>query len=100
MGILISTIAPNQQVGMMIAIMVTLLPSQMLSGFIFPISSMPTVLQVISHVVPATYYLQIIRGILLKGNGLAVLWPNALFLLVLSSILLTIAIKRFKIRLA
>lgn len=100
MGILISTVAPNQQLSMMIAVMVTLLPSQMLSGFIFPIRSMPLVLQAVSYVVPAKYYLQIIRGILLKGNGLSVLWPNALFLLILSSILLTVAVKRFKIRLA
>jgi len=100
MGILVSTIAPNQQVGMMLAIMVTLLPSQMLSGFIFPIASMPVALQVISYIVPAKYYLQIIRGILLKGNTLSVLWPNALFLLGLSSILLSVAVKRFKVRLA
>ena len=100
MGILISTIVPNQQVGMMMAIMVTLLPSQMLSGFIFPIASMPVALQVISYIVPAKYYLQIIRGILLKGNTIAVLWPNALFLLGLSFLLLVIAVRRFKVRLA
>jgi len=100
LGILISTVAPNQQVSTMLAVMVTLLPSQMLSGFIFPIASMPVVLQAVSYMVPAKYYLDIIRGILLKGNGLAVLWPDALFLLTLSAILLAVSVKRFKVRLA
>ncbi len=100
LGILISTIAPTQQVSMMMAAMITLLPSVILSGFIFPVASMPWVLQGISHIIPAKYYLIIIRGILLKGNDFAALWRNALFLALLSFLLLIISIRRFKVRLA
>ncbi len=100
MGVLISTIAPNQQISMMMAAMLTMLPSFILSGFVFPLASMPVILQVISHIIPARYFLVIIRGILLKGVGIEVLWPNALFLLVLSVLLLLFSVKRFKVRLA
>jgi ABC-2 type transport system permease protein len=100
LGILISTIAPTQQVSMMMAAMITLLPSVILSGFIFPVASMPWVLQGISYIIPAKYYLIIIRGILLKGNDFAVLWRDALFLAGLSFLLLIISIRRFKVRLA
>lgn len=100
LGILISTIAPTQQVSMMMAAMITLLPSVILSGFIFPVASMPWLLQGISHIIPAKYYLIIIRGILLKGNDFAVLWREALFLAMLSLLLLIISIRRFKVRLA
>lgn len=99
LGIIISTIAPTQQVAMMMAAMITLLPSVILSGFVFPLASMPVLLQVVSHIIPARYYLIIIRGILLKGNSFAVLWPNAVFLLLLAAILIAVSIKRFKVRL-
>jgi ABC-2 type transport system permease protein len=100
LGILISTIAPNQQTSMMMAAMMTLMPSVLLSGFVFPVASMPVALQAISRIVPARYFLFIIRGILLKGNGFGVLWPEGLFLLLLTIILLTISVRRFKTRLA
>lgn len=95
-GLLISTVARSQQLAMLITLMATILPTIMLSGFIFPIASMPAVLQYISKVIPATYYLIIIRGILLKGNGLAVLWPHALVLTGLGIGMLAVAVKRFK----
>ncbi len=99
LGILISTIAKTQQTAMMMALMGTMLPSVILSGFVFPVASMPLFLQAISKVIPATHFLVIIRSILLKGNGFQVLWPYVIYLVVLSLILLTISIKRFKVRL-
>ncbi len=94
-GLMISTLVNSQQVAMMIAIVATLLPTIMISGFIFPIQSMPVLLQYLSYVVPAKYYIIIIRGILLKGNTLLQLLPQALVLLFLSLILLRRAISRF-----
>jgi ABC-2 type transport system permease protein len=72
-GLLISTVADSQQVAFQMALLISLLPTLILSGFIFPISSMPTALQVITHVVPARYFLIALRGIVLKGAPVAVL---------------------------
>ncbi len=69
-GLLISTVAESQQVAFQMALLISLLPTMMLSGFIFPISSMPTALQVITHLVPARYFLVALRGIVLKGSEL------------------------------
>jgi ABC-2 type transport system permease protein len=70
-GLLISTVAESQQVAFQMALLISLLPTIMLSGFIFPISSMPTALQVVTYVVPARYFLVALRGIVLKGSSLA-----------------------------
>ena len=75
-GLLISTIADTQQVAFQIALLVSLLPTLMLSGFIFPISSMPEVLQHITRIVPARYFLIALRGIVLKGSGLSHILPE------------------------
>jgi ABC-2 type transport system permease protein len=69
-GLLISTVAESQQVAFQMALLISLLPTIMLSGFIFPISSMPTALQVVTYVVPARYFLVALRGIVLKGSAL------------------------------
>jgi ABC-2 type transport system permease protein len=98
-GILISTVARTQQVAMMAAQLLTVLPSVMLSGFIFDIRNMPKILQYLSYIVPARYFLRIIRGIMLRGSGLGALWPEALFLTGLTAILLIAASKRFKLQL-
>lgn len=96
LGILISTIAKSQQTALMFALVATLLPTLMLSGFIFPIRSMPIILQSLSYLVPAKYFLMIIRGILIKGNTLSELYYPAAFLVIMSSFMLTLAWKRFK----
>jgi ABC-2 type transport system permease protein len=70
-GLLISTVAESQQVAFQMALLISVLPTIMLSGFIFPISSMPTFLQVITYVVPAKYFLIALRGIVLKGSELS-----------------------------
>jgi len=99
LGLLISTVAPSQQVAMMMAITITMLPTIMLSGFIFPIASMPKALQLITTIVPAKYYLQIIRGIMLKGNGFAELIQPMIALCVMVATMLALAVKRFSLRL-
>ncbi len=70
LGLLISTLADSQAAAFQISLIASLLPAVLLSGFIFPIRSMPAFLQVITHVVPARYYLVLLRGIILKGTGL------------------------------
>jgi len=98
-GLLFSTVARTQQIAMFMTLMATILPTIMLSGFIFPIASMPAVLRWIAQVLPATYYLTIVRGIMLKGIGLAELSTHALVLLGMGALLLLIATKRFQLRL-
>ncbi len=100
LGILISSLVTTQQVAMMMALVMTMLPSVMLSGFIFAIKNMPVVLRGVSYLVPARYFVTIIRGVMLKGAGLEVLLPQAGALLLLMVVLLTIAAKKFQIRVA
>lgn len=95
-GVFISARVKTQQIAMMLAQLTTTLPSIMLSGFIFPILSMPKFLQVISYIVPAKYFLVIIRGIMLKGNTFRYCLESALFLLAFGTILLLLSVKRFK----
>lgn len=97
-GILISTAVPTQQLAMQFALLITMLPTIMLSGFIFAVKNMPIPLQVLSRIVPATYFLKMIRGIMLKGSGFAVLAPQAGFLLLLMVLFLVLAVRRFKTR--
>jgi len=96
LGILISSFARTLQEATMLAQIATMLPSVMLSGFIFAIKNMPIVLQVISHIVSARYFIVIIRGIMLKGAGIQVLALQAGALVLLSLVLLTIAVQAFK----
>ncbi len=98
-GLMISTVARTQLVAMFMTLMATILPTIMLSGFIFPITSMPKPLEYLAHILPATYFLIIIRGIMLKGVGLAELWPETLILTGLGIFLVANAIRRFRMRL-
>ncbi len=97
-GILISTIVHTQQLAMMAALMATVLPSVMLSGFIFEIKNMPIPLQVIAHIIPAKYFINIIRGIMLKGADITILWQDVGALALISLILLSIAAHKFKMK--
>lgn len=99
LGLLISTLAHTQQMALVGAFLATVLPSMLLSGFVFARQNMPSVLQYLSAIIPATHYLLIIRGIYLKGVGLAVLWPQALILLVFAAIMVALSSKRFTKRL-
>lgn len=97
-GLLVSSAAHTQQEAMMMAFF-TILPSVFLSGFMFPIASMPPVLQWLSKVIPLTYFLVIDRGIVLKGNGIDILLPQVTMLTVLGVIILSLAVLRFRKRL-
>ena len=95
-GLLISTLAETQQVAFQIALLTSYLPTLMLSGFIFPITSMPAFLQVVTHVVPARYFLVALRGIVLKGVGIEVFWRDLVALVVFATIIMTLASLRLK----
>lgn len=99
LGILISTITKTQQTALMISLVGLMLPTILLSGFIFPIESMPEILQILSHIVPAKWFIIIIKDIMLKGVGLNVIWPQTMILLGMAVFLLSLSISRFKIRL-
>ena len=93
-GLLISTVADTQQVAFQAAMLTSFLPTLMLSGFIFPISSMPHVLQLVTYVVPARYFLIALRGIVLKGTPIHLLWPQMLALSIYALAMLTLAAVR------
>ncbi len=99
LGILISTRTNSQQTAMMISLGGLLLPTIILSGFIFPIASMPTPLQVVSHIVPAKWFLIIVRGIMVKGTGIADVWQETLVLVGMTALFLGISIRNLKGRL-
>jgi carbonic anhydrase len=87
LGLLISVITKSQLVANQAAVLVTYLPSLLLSNFVFPVANMPKVLQLFTSIVPATYYIKILSGIYLKNLGLTHLWPSLLVLLVMFVIL-------------
>jgi ABC-2 type transport system permease protein len=95
-GLLISSIADTQQVAFQLALLTSFLPTLMLSGFIFPISSMPSFLQVVTHIVPARYFLVALRGIVLKGVGPSVFWGDLLALGIFAVAILGLASLRLR----
>lgn len=99
LGILISTISESQQTAMMISLMGLMLPVILLSGFIFPVASIPYILQLISNVVPAKWFIIILKGIMLKGVGLSLLWKETLILLGMTIFFIILSVKKYKIRL-
>jgi ABC-2 type transport system permease protein len=100
MGILISTIAKTQQVALMVSLAGLMLPTILLSGFIFPVENMPTVLQWLSNIMPSKWFIIIIKSIMLKGSAFAYIWKETLILLAMTVIFIGLSIKNFKIRLA
>jgi len=96
LGLLVSTMVNTQQQAMMFSAFVVMVPMIYLSGLIFPIENMPGAIQVITYAVPVRYYANIIRGIFLRGSGLAVLWPDALALLGIGTFILALAALRFR----
>jgi len=96
LGLLVSSIAETQQVAFQIAVLASFLPTLMLSGFIFPIASMPAFLRGVTYVVPARYFLIALRGIVLKGVGLPVIWPQLVSLVIYSSVVLLLASLRLR----
>jgi ABC-2 type transport system permease protein len=100
LGILISSITSSQQIAMMISLVALMLPTILLSGFIFPIENMPWIMQVLCAVMPPQYFITIIKGIMLKGNGLEYLWKETLILIGFTVLFIIISIRKFKKRLA
>src|ERR1700674_52553 len=96
LGLLVSTLVNTQQQAMMFSAFVVMVPMIYLSGLIFPIENMPHPIQIVTYAVPVRYYANIIRGIFLRGSGLPVLWPDALALLGIGTLLLTLASRRFR----
>lgn len=99
LGIVISTRAATQRTAMIAALAGLLLPTLMLSGFIFPLESLPTPLRLITNIVPARWFLVIVRGIMVKGAGLATLWQETTILAGMTVLLLVVGARRLAIRL-
>jgi ABC-2 type transport system permease protein len=93
-GLMVSSIADTQALAFQIAIVTSLLPSIILSGFVFPISSMPPVIQALTYVVPARYFLVVLRGVILKGAGLLPYWRDMLFLALYAAVVLAVSYAR------
>ncbi len=100
LGILISTRTNSQQVAMMISLMALMLPTILLSGFIFPVESMPLFLQVLSNVIPAKWFILIIKDIMLKGLGFGYVWKETMILAGMFVLLMVAGIRNFNIRLS
>jgi ABC-2 type transport system permease protein len=98
-GILISTIAPTQLIAMFISMIGLMLPTMLLSGFIFPIENMPVVLQWLSTIMPARWFNEIVKNVMLKGVGLMFIWKQTLILLIMSVFIVAVSVRKFKIRL-
>jgi ABC-2 type transport system permease protein len=100
LGLLISSGAASQQTAMFISLIALFLPTIMLSGFMFPVENMPLPLRIISNIVPAKWFYSIIKSVMIKGLGIAGVWKETLILTGMMIFFLTMAIKKFKIRLA
>ncbi|HPG32668.1 MAG: ABC transporter permease [Lentimicrobiaceae bacterium] len=100
LGIFISTISNNQQTAMMLSMFALMLPTILLSGFIFPIENMPLPLQWFSAIMPPRWFIIIIKSIMLKGTGIAYFWKETLILLIMTTVFIVASVKKFKIRLA
>lgn len=99
LGLFISSVSTTQQNAFLVSIIATLLPTFILSGFIFPIESMPAPIQPFTYLVPARYFLVVVRSIILKGVGLEIFWEQVVFLAVFALLAVGLAASRFKKRL-
>jgi ABC-2 type transport system permease protein len=95
LGLFVSTISRTQQQAMMTSMFFVMMPFMFFSGFAFPISNMPQIIQYVTYIIPLKYYLIIVRDIFLKGTGIIELWREALILLAFGVILLSISVVRF-----
>ena len=99
-GLLISVATRNQQVATQLGIVSSMLPTLLLSGFLFPIENMPLALRIIARILPSTHFIVILRGILLKGNGIDVLWQNMAAMAGFAALMIVLSTVRFRRRLA
>ena len=96
LGLLISTVADTQQVAFMLAVILTMLPTFLLSGFVFPIRNMPIVIQAITYLIPARYFLVVLRSIILKGVGIGAIYTDVFFLIAFAVIVISVSAARMK----
>ncbi|MFA7284067.1 MAG: ABC transporter permease [Candidatus Omnitrophota bacterium] len=99
-GILISVVAKTQLMASQLATLTTMVPTMLLSGFIYPIFNMPQFIQAITYFIPARYYVTVLRGLFLKGNGIKDMWDEALFLFLFAGVMFFFSIRKFKKKVA
>lgn len=99
-GILISVVARTQLMASQFASLTTMIPTVILSGFVYPIFNMPKFVQAVTYLVPARYYIVILRELFLKGTGLLNMWDEAVFLVLFAMVMFSFAIKRFRKKVA
>jgi ABC-2 type transport system permease protein len=100
LGLLISNITDSQQTAMLASMIGMMLPTLLLTGFMFPIENMPWIFQFLSYIVPSKYYYEIVKAVMLKGLGFSYVWKETLVLAAMATLLLVISLKKFKIRLS
>jgi ABC-2 type transport system permease protein len=96
LGIFISAAVKSQLLATQVAMLATYLPSLILSGLMFDIASMPVVLRVLSNIVPAKYFIVVLRGVFLKGVGVHVLWVQGVAMVIFSTVGLSLAVRAFR----
>ncbi|MCX6252846.1 MAG: ABC transporter permease [Bacteroidetes bacterium] len=99
LGILISCITNSQQIAMTMSLLALMLPTILLSGFIFPVENMPVILQWLCRIMPPKYFITIVKAIMLKGNGLLYVWKETLILIGFTTIFILLSVKKFNVRL-
>ena len=100
LGLLISNLTNSQQTAMLMSMMGMMLPTMLLTGFMFPLEDMPLIFRIVSHVIPSRYYYDIVKAVMLKGLGFSYVWKQTLILAGMATALLTLALRNFKIRLS
>lgn len=95
-GIMISSITKNQLLSTQMAFMTTFIPLMLLSGFIFDIKSMPKIIQIITYIIPARYFISALKGIYLKGVGLHIIWPEIMLLIIFTIVIVFFTTTKFK----
>jgi ABC-2 type transport system permease protein len=99
LGILISTVSGSMQQAIFISLIGLMLPTVLLSGFIFPIENMPKVYDYVSSILPPRYFIVIIKNIMIKGTGLLYIWKETLILIIMTLVFIGLSVRNFKIRL-
>ena len=99
LGILISTVSDNMQQAIFISLIGLMLPTVLLSGFIFPIENMPKIYDYVSSILPPRYFIVIIKNIMIKGTGIMYIWKETLILIIMTFIFVGLSVRNFKIRL-
>jgi ABC-2 type transport system permease protein len=99
LGIFISTVSKSQQMAMMLSMFALMLPTILLSGFIFPIENMPIALQILSNIMPPRWFIIIVKSIMIKGLGIQYIWKETLIIAGMALFFIALSVKKFKVRL-